>query len=89
VAVLWEFSRAWPLLRLALTQWFADGRPRTARDLRSGVHSAPIFQYGATYPSLLLVFTVCVTYDVIMPVTMLFGAVFFQLSDLMYTFHLV
>jgi hypothetical protein len=88
-ACLWEFARVWPLLQMWYMQRCTNHRHKTARERRTGVYAPPVFQYGWTYPSLLLVFTLCLTYDVIMPVTLLFGALFFQFAEIMYTYHLV
>ena len=88
-AVIWEFSRTWPLIRMLWMQYCTNYDRKTARQRRSGVYAPPSFMYGWTYPSLLLVFTLCITYDVIMPVMLIIGALFFFFAEILYTFHLL
>ncbi len=87
-AVMWEFSRAWPLIRVTFLHWFTNYDRKTARQRRAPLYR-PYMAYGWTYPSLLLVLTICLTYDVIMPVTLLLGAVYFFFVEILYTYHLL
>lgn len=88
-AVMWEFARVWPLLQMWFFQHCCTSSRMTARQCREGVYAPPSALYGWIYPSLLLVFTLCLTYAVIMPVTLLLGAVYFVFVGIMYTWHLL
>ena len=109
-ALMWEFSRSWPLIRQSFIHWcvhptsythtsptipdrtatpptnrFVDYDRITNRQRRTSLLYKPAMYYGWTYPSLLLVLTICLTYDVIMPVTLLLGVVYFFLVEILYT----
>ena len=88
-AVMWEFTRVWPLLQMWRMQYCTDHHRKTARQRRTGVYAPPAFQYGWTYPSLLLVLTLCLTYDVISPLMLLLGAGYFFAAQILYTYHLL
>lgn len=88
-ALMWEFSRSWPLIRQTFRHYFIDYESITARQKRSSLLYKPSMYYGWTYPSLLLVLTICLTYDVIMPVTLLLGCVYFFFVEILYTYHLL
>jgi hypothetical protein len=64
---------------------FVDYDRITHRRRRSSLLYRPAMYYGWTYPSLLLVLTICLTYDVIMPVTLLLGVIYFLLVEILYT----
>lgn len=87
-ALMWEFTRAWPLIRVAFLHFFTDHDRKTARQRRARVY-VPIMAYGWTYPSLLLVLTICLTYVVIMPIALVIGAVYFFLIEILYTYHVL
>eukprot|EP00624_Nannochloropsis_granulata_P001174 evm.model.NODE_15382_length_19341_cov_18.892767.2 len=87
-ALMWEFTRAWPLIRVTFNHYFTDHDRKTARQ-RSAPLYVPYIAYGWTYPSLLLVLTICLTYVVIMPIAMILGAIYFFLVEILYTYHLL
>jgi len=90
-----EFARVVPLLRIWASQhlprvmWFCitPENQRTMREKREGTYRPPVLMYGWVYPSILLVLTVCLTYSVIMPLTLVFGLLFFSFAEVMYTYH--
>jgi len=85
--LLLEFTRLWPLIQLFFVEVCTDRKKKTERELRHGVLAAPAWLYGWTYPSLLLVLMIALTYDVIIPITLLFAALYFFLAQIVYTFH--
>jgi len=87
-ALMWEFTRAWPLIRVTFFHYFTDHDRKTARQRRAPLY-VPYMAYGWTYPSLLLVLTICLTYDVIMPIALILGAVYFFFVEILYTYHLL
>lgn len=86
-AAIWEFGRFWPLLQMWFYEFWCTSGPQTARQRRQGAYAPPVAQLGWIYPSLLLVFTLCLTYDVIMPVMLILGALYFSFVEVMYRFH--
>lgn len=87
-ALMWEFTRAWPLIRVAFNHYFTDHDRKTARQRCAPLY-VPYMAYGWTYPSLLLVLTICLTYVVIMPIAMILGAIYFFFVEILYTYHLL
>ena len=87
-ALMWEFTRAWPLIRVTILHYFTDHDRKTARQRRAPLY-VPYMAYGWTYPSLLLVLTICLTYDAIMPIALILGAIYFFFVEILYTYHLL
>ena len=51
------------------------------------MYAPPVLMYGWTYPSIILVLTICLTYGVIMPLALIFGGFYFLVIEVLYKFH--
>ncbi|KAG8813472.1 hypothetical protein FRC17_001557 [Serendipita sp. 399] len=61
---------------------------RTPRDFAE-LNAPPMINYGAVYPQAILVFVITITYSVIQPQIMAFGAIYFGMAYLVYKYKLL
>ncbi|PVF96948.1 DUF221-domain-containing protein [Serendipita vermifera] len=61
---------------------------RTPRDFAE-LNAPPMINYGAVYPQAILVFVITITYSVILPQIMVFGALYFGIGYVVYKYKLL
>ncbi|KIM23091.1 hypothetical protein M408DRAFT_321498, partial [Serendipita vermifera MAFF 305830] len=61
---------------------------RTPRDFAE-LNAPPMINYGAVYPQAILVFVITITYSVIQPQIMVFGALYFGIAYVVYKYKLL
>ncbi|KAG8924084.1 hypothetical protein FRC02_010664 [Tulasnella sp. 418] len=61
---------------------------RTPRDYAE-LNAPPMINYGAVYPQAILVFVITITYSVIQPLILMFGAVYFGVAYVVYKYKLL
>ncbi|KAG8861325.1 hypothetical protein FRC20_011487 [Serendipita sp. 405] len=61
---------------------------RTPRDFAE-LNAPPMINYGAVYPQAILVFVITITYSVIQPQIMAFGAIYFGMAYVVYKYKLL
>ncbi|ORX34475.1 hypothetical protein BD324DRAFT_636070 [Kockovaella imperatae] len=82
-----------PLQLLNLGPLFSLGWARltsvkTPRDYAEA-YAPPMLNYGWVYPQALLVFTITLTFSVVMPLILIFGALYFGVAYLVYKYKLL
>lgn len=53
------------------------------------LNAPPMINYGAVYPQAILVFVITITYSVIQPQIMVFGALYFGIAYVVYKYKLL
>lgn len=53
------------------------------------LNAPPMINYGAVYPQAILVFVITLLYSVIQPLILIFGAIYFGVSYIVYKYKLL
>jgi hypothetical protein len=53
------------------------------------LNAPPMINYGAVYPQAILVFVITLTYSIIQPLILIFGAIYFGMAYVVYKYKLL
>lgn len=81
--------RIWPLIQVTFVRLFSDKKKTTRRELKSGAFADTPIDYGETYPSILMVLIIVMTYGVISPFLVIFALVYFIFAYITFKYQLL
>jgi hypothetical protein len=88
-AVPVQMLRIWPLIQVTFVRLFSNKKKTTRRELKSGAYADYPIDYGETYPSILMVLIIVMTYGCISPFLVTFAMIFFVFAYISFKYQLL